>query len=520
MNGRNVAGFEAAAAAAAAALLRARSVTVVAHIDADGITAASIASAALSRAGIEHGVRFVKKIDDAEIQLVAEDPADLVWLVDLGSGSFSRLDPAKVVVSDHHRTDATVGHGQADLFSFGAEHVNPQLFGMDGSLEISGAGATYAVAKAMSFDNRDLAALALVGAVGDFQDNAAGRLVGYNRNILQDAIDSGRARAIVDLRLFGRETRPLPAFIMYSTDPALLPVLRATLQASFRRADEIGGSDWELVSSFLSELGIERYGEGWGSWASLRPDERRCVASELCERLLDAGRGTAPIRRLIGEVYALDPRLVNAPDDWLKDRDSLPGDDEGEWRPNARALLDAKEMATLLNACGRHGRPETGMAICLGDRYEALTEALRLQVDHRAALREAISLVQCGGEFGIIERDDMPCLRYFHGGDRIEDTIVGIVAGMLLGDAAPADRPLFGLVSATDGTATIKVSARGTRALVERGLDLSAVMRQAAEAVRGSGGGHNIAAGASIPQGTEDDFLCLADKIMRGQLSR
>ena len=46
---RDIAGFERSAADAARALLDAASVSVVSHIDADGITAAAIASAALSR---------------------------------------------------------------------------------------------------------------------------------------------------------------------------------------------------------------------------------------------------------------------------------------------------------------------------------------------------------------------------------------------------------------------------------------------------------------------------------------
>lgn len=515
MISRSVPGFERAAAQAAATLKQAKSVTVVAHIDADGITAASIASAALTRAGVRHVVRFVKKIDDDEVRRVNEDPSEIVWLVDLGSGSFSKFDPSRTVVSDHHRIDAS-GPTKVDLFSFGVDHVNPHLFGIDGSAEISGAGATYAVAKNMGRDNKDLAALAVVGAVGDFQDNACSRLIGYNRTILKDAVDAGRATASIDLRAFGRQTRPLHTYILYSNDPPLLPALRSTYQASFRRADEIDDGDRHLISSFFDSLGIERHdGSGWRSWASLDPEERTAVASALCACLLDAGRGIQAVRRLIGEVYALDPQLVDAPEGWLNAQGIE--DDDGEWSPSALALLDAKEMATLLNACGRHGRPETGMAICLGDRGERLSEALRLQVDHRNALREAIALVQEGGEFDIRE---LSCLRYFHGGERIEDTIVGIVAGMLLGDAAPADRPLFGLSSATDGTAMVKVSARGTRSMVERGLDLSLVMRQAAAAVGGSGGGHNVAAGASVPEGRENEFLQMANDVVGEQFTR
>jgi len=510
--------FERAAGEAAAALRRARSVTVVAHIDADGITAGAIAAAALSRAGVEHEVRFAKKLDEVEVARINADDRELVWLVDLGSGSFSTLDRAKVVVSDHHRPDAAPPKGQADLFAFGGHHVNPHLFGLDGATEVSGAGATYAVAKAMDARSTDLAALAIVGAVGDLQDNAEGRLVGYNRRILDDAVAAGRVRARTDLRLFGRQTRPLHSFLQFSTDPALLPVLRST-QISFRRADLADDEDRLLCLDFLSELGIElRDGERWRTWGGLSDEERRRVASELCARLLDCGQGARAVRRLVGEAYELDPRLVNAPEGWLNEGAGVDVDDQA-WRPNARALLDAKELATLLNACGRHERAAVGLAVCLGDRGEKLNEALQLQDDHRAALKAALRLVREDPRFAVRQDDAMPTLRYFHGQDQIEDTIVGIVAGMLLGSEVPADRPLFAFAQATDDAGWVKVSARGTRELVRRGLDLSAVLRTASSAVGGSGGGHNVAAGAAVPTGREEEFLRRADELLRAQLS-
>lgn len=518
---RDTRGFERAAEQAAMALKRAKRVLVVGHIDADGITASSIASAALHREGVEHTVRFVKKLDEAEIARINAYEADLVWLVDLGSGSFSRLDPSKVVVTDHHRPDPSASRIKVDLFSFAAHHVNPHLYGMDGSAEISGAGTAYAVAKAMDPRNRDLAPLAIIGAVGDFQDNSESRLIGYNRTILEDAVSTGLLRAEIDLRLFGRETRPLHALIQFSTDPALLPVLRST-QAAFRRADCADDEDNMLCMEFLRSMEVEtKEGDRWRSWNRLGLEEKRRVASELCRRLLDCGKGTATVRRLVGEVYCLAPGLPGTPPLWKVDELGPEiGAGGGTWHPNARALMDAKEFATLLNACGRHDRPEVGKAVCLGDRGEALAEALRNQDSHRESLKRAIRLVKEGGENGIREDACCPSLRYFHGQDLIEDTIVGIVAGMLLGSPeVPSDRPLFAFAQASDGTCTLKVSARGTRDLVRRGLDLSAVMRVASESVGGSGGGHNIAAGATIPEGTEKAFLTKANEQIQKQLT-
>jgi single-stranded DNA-specific DHH superfamily exonuclease len=66
---------------------------------------------------------------------------------------------------------------------------------------------------------------------------------------------------------------------------------------------------------------------------------------------------------------------------------------------------------------------------------------------------------------------------------------------------------------------TTKVSARATRALVAKGLDLAVALREAAAELGGDGGGHNIASGASIPKGKEEKFLTLVDEIVGRQLA-
>ena len=48
---------------------------------------------------------------------------------------------------------------------------------------------------------------------------------------------------------------------------------------------------------------------------------------------------------------------------------------------------------------------------------------------------------------------------------------------------------------------------------------LSRVMREASRAVGGDGGGHDVAAGATIPTGTQTEFVAEADRIVGEQLS-
>ncbi len=449
-----------------ASILRSREkVRVVTHIDADGICAGAIASLALDRAGVRNEVEFVKQLDPESVAKVRDGGA-LLWFTDLGSGSLDMLAGLECVIADHHTPS-----GSVDVPS-----VNPHLHGLSGATELSGAGAAYFVAAALDPANADLSSLAIVGAVGDLQDAQHCRLTGLNREVLEDGMRAGVLGCQIDLRYFGRETRPVHKMLQYSSDPAI---------------PNITGSE-EGALAFLTSLGIRlKDGEEWRSWARLDDGEKRLVASRLVEHLLSYGTGHRTARRMLGEVYTLTGEAGGTP------------------------LRDAKEFATLLNSCGRHDRPRLGLEVCRGDRKDAYRRALSLLQDHRRSLVEGIQLVN-----GIGIRK-LGSIQHFDAGDGIEDTLVGVVAGMLLGSGeAGADPklPMFAFARAEDG-ASVKVSARAARALVERGLDLSAVMRAATASVGGSGGGHNVAAGGVIPEGSQARFLEEAEKLVRAQLS-
>jgi RecJ-like exonuclease len=193
------------------------------------------------------------------------------------------------------------------------------------------------------------------------------------------------------------------------------------------------------------------------------------------------------VHRLIGEVYILN-----------KER-------------QGSELHDAKEFSTLLNSCGRYGKADVGLSICCGDRGEALAEGIRLQQNHRGNLAEAIALVK---DLGVQRRR---YVQWFHGHDEILDSIVGIVAGMVLNSGeVQTDVPMIAFACAEEQK--VKVSTRGTREQVNRGLDLALAVKQASEKVGGTGGGHNIAAGATIGMGKEMDFLDAIEDIIRVQM--
>ena len=452
-------------------------VRIVTHIDTDGITGGAIASEALDRRGIAHEVAFVKKLDDAVITEVKRQGAPLVWFIDLGAGMMHALHGLDAVITDHHvpteREIPKVLRGDLIRFAESQDRIlmlNPHLEG-GGSDVASGAGCAYAVARALDPGNRDLAAVAVVGAVGDVQDQEFRHLTGYNRTILQDGIEAGVLQAQTDLRLFGRETRPAYKMLQYATDPWI---------------PRLSGKE-EACIAFLLELGIDlKVEDHWRSWSDLDRGEKRRVVTALAGHMLERGCGVREVERLVGETYTLVREPAGSP------------------------TRDAKEYGTLINACGRYDQPEVGYRVCRGDREESLAQALRLLRGHREYLAKSMDAI---AEAGI---NQMEAIQYFHAADRIRDTVVGIAASMALNrEGATKDLPIIAFATAEDG---IKVSARTTRDLVARGLDLAAIMQEASRAVGGSGGGHHAAAGATIPPGTEQRFLEIANRMVRAQL--
>jgi len=458
------------AAKAASSIVSAKDVLVVAHIDADGICAGAIAARTLERLNKPFCVEFVKKIDDDSLRTINESPASLVWLVDLGSGYLSSVTRRNVIVSDHHVPDPRWMTGQTSLFDFsGLIHVNPHGHGMDGAGEISGAGVTYMVSKAVDIRNKDLAYLAVIGATGDVQDRAGSGFTGYNRKILKDAVESGDVGVVTDLRLFGRETRPLTQFIQYCNDP-VIPGLT---------------SDSYECSRFFAGMGIELKRNGsWRTWGDLDDDEKDDVKVSLIGMIERSGTSA---ERLIGEVYEL-PKFKKGTE-----------------------LRDAKEFSTLLNSCGRYDDAPTGLRICLNDG-SALADAAKNRSEHKKQLSAAMAHIRQGNIIRVKK-----FLQYFHARDEIRDTIVGIAANMVLGsEGVRNDIPMIAFANADDG---VKVSARADKGLIIKGLDLSIAVKSAAEQVGGFGGGHNIAAGATIPAGKEYDFLRIIENIIETQIT-
>ncbi len=454
------------AAVCADRLRAADRVLLASHIDADGLTSAAIASRALERAGIRFETTFEKQLDRAAVERIARTSYDTVLFTDFGSGQLDVITDFEreftPIIADHHQpADAETEF-----------HLNPLLEGIDGASELSGAGASYVLARALGDEtNRDLAGLAVVGAVGDMQDGDGG-LSGANEGIVREGVEADVLAEETDLLLYGRQTRPLPKLLEYASE-ARIPGISN---------DEAG------AVSFLADLDLDlKEGGEWRHWVDLTGEERRTLVNALMRHAISRGVPAERINALVGTTYVLT--------------DETPGTE----------LRDVSEFSTLLNATARYERADVGLAVCLGDRGPALDRARHLLRNHRRNLSEGLQWVKTEGV--TVEEN----VQWFDAGSRIRETIVGIVAGMAVGSSGVRhDLPIVAFADA--GDREVKVSARGSHALVRRGLDLSVVMREASQAVGGDGGGHDVAAGATIPADAREAFLEHADRIVGEQL--
>ncbi len=460
--------FEATAKRCADKVKEESKVHLISHIDADGLASAAIATKALKRAGIEVEVEFVKQLGKSVLERVEQSKPGIVIFTDLGSSMLDDMAKCEFtsIVLDHHIPPDSDSESLESEF-----HMNPHIFGINGAYELSGSGVAYIFAQAMAEDheNRDLADMAIVGAVGDLQDKKHRRLVGVNRQILEEASEIGVISYEKDLRVFGRQTRPIYRMLQYSSDPRLPGI----------SGDERGSLD------FFANLGVDlkEGGMKWRRWIDLTRDEKQRIVSRLVEHCIN--HGVDEVDRLIGEVYTLENEPVGS------------------------ELRDATEFSTLLNSTARYGEAQVGLGIAMGDREAVYKRSKELLREHRRNLSAGVNFVR---ETGITVLNN---IQYFNAGDQIKETIIGIIAGMSASTISTKNLPIIAFATCDEG---LKVSGRATHSLVKRGLNLATAIDASAAQVGGFGGGHDIAAGGVIPEDSMESFLAVLDEEVGKQI--
>ncbi len=447
-------------------------ISVVSHNDADGISAAGVMGAALSRINASYRLRIERWFDVEVAEEIANENS-LTVLTDLGSGYLDVLNEKAegkpLVILDHHQPIS-----EADKAFL---HVNPQLFGFDSARDISGAGISYLTAKAVSEKNLDLACVAIVGALGDMQDkNKERQLGGLNRIVVEDAVKSGGLELVTDLLFFGRETRPIHKALAYTTTP-FIPGIS-------------GEEDKSL--DFLAGQGIKpKIGEKWRALRDLSQDEKRQLFSALSDHLVSRGLKSDVAMELLGTVYVLTR--------------------EEPWTP----LRDAREFSLLLNATGRTGKAGLGVAICMGDRGGCLEEANVALDEYRQSITDILRWIEAHPD----RVEEMRSIYVLHGGESVDEKMISAVSTIITMNMPNTEKPVIAYAVVPDEN-IIKISARTVDALTSRGFNIGEIMREASERFSGTGGGHDVAAGAQVPIKSREAFLRLVDELVSESLKK
>lgn len=307
-------------------------IRLISHNDADGLSAAGVIANAIKEEGGQFHVTIVPRLKSDVIKEVASEKYELYVFSDMGSACLKQLNSLKgdVIVADHHQP-ADV-EAKENLI-----HVNPHLFGIDGSKDLSGAGSSYLVTKEM--DKPHLAYLALVGAFGDMQ--CPDKFTGINRLILKDGLDAGNLEINEGLKIVSKAKEPLYKSIAYTLNPAL-PGLTGNLEAS---------------QELLEKMGIS-YGI---PFSELEDEEKDILKDELVK--------INP--KIFGDVYTVPKE--------------------------APELRDLEEYSAILDACGKNKEFGVGLSITLGDRKEALEAALKLQTTYRNELTKGFEWINREG---------------------------------------------------------------------------------------------------------------------------
>lgn len=433
-----------------------KSISVVTHIDCDGLTSGSILTKALIRAGARCTVSTAKEFNTKIISNLKKDERDFHVITDLAGGFAEDLDNVleeNWIVLDHHQIpDSELDNERV---------INSWRFGIDGGTEICAGGMAFLAAKALDEKNVDLSSIAVISALGDRQDQGEKKsLLGKNYEIANLSKDMGLLNVDLDLLLVGRETRPLSDALAFTSQPF------------------IEGLTWnrDACLSLLNSSGIKLKERGrWRVPAELSEEEKRSVIESI-SKFTSSQNATEIMDELIGFTY------------------TFPREDQRSF------LHDGREFSTMLNSCGRINKAGVGIAICMGDRNKILQEGETILIDYRKLIRNYMNILT-NERWRISESNS--CVMV-NGQGVVPETMTGTISSLIAGSPKNMGKIVILRTDAEEGT--IKFSSRKSFGC-KSSINLSNLMRDGAAKFDGVGGGHDAAAGAKITKDKLDNFL-------------
>jgi len=304
-------------------------VRVISHNDADGISAAGVICNAVAREKGKFHVTIVPRLKAEVLDKISHEKYKLFFFSDMGSAWTQRIGQLKAdaIIADHHQTIDSTDTQESVV------HINPHLFGLDGTRDVSGSGVTYLAVRSMG--HYELTGLAMVGAFGDMQGN--GNITGVNHTILQEGIKKDVLEIKDGLKISFLNNEPIYKAISYTFLPPL-PGISGDLEGS---------------RAFLEKIGI--------SYGIKFPDLNNEEKDVLKEALIKVNPD------IFGKVY------------WIKNEIPL--------------LKNIDDYAQIIDACGKNKKYGYGLSICLGDREESLQEGTELLKNYQDTVIKGIEWI-------------------------------------------------------------------------------------------------------------------------------
>ena len=274
---------------------------------------------------------------------------------------------------------------------------------------------------------------------------------------LNQVIMEHYAKDLKTIRTLNFEGHNLTDGITYSTDPFFM---------------DLSGKP-DNVRKVLDNLGISPD----KSIFEITEDEKRILAEFLASRLLEQNSGSEAIKYLENDMIKFD-----------------------------QLGFTSKEISTLVDGNAKVGMNSVPVIFFLGDKSQREEMVNNWRIFKTKLIEYTYRAFK--------EIYEEPNVRYFYAP---ESEMAGAISGIMMLYLLKQDKPLIGFNVGNNDT---KVSGRGSRRQVQKGLNLSLVMRESAKEVGGSGGGHDIAAGAVIPRGKEKQFVETANRLIGEQLGK
>ncbi len=421
-------------------------IRIISHNDADGISAAAVVANALAEENVQFHTTIVPRLKQDIVDQLRSEKYDLFIFSDMGSQFIEDFNTYKhdVIVADHHQINDVEAESNV-------VHINPHIFGIDGSKDLSGAGSAYLAVR--DLDKKHFAYYALVGAFGDMQGQDG--FTGVNKMILDDAIESGNLEIHEDLKIVSKTTEPIFKSLAYTFSPPLPGI----------------SGDMDGAREFLERMNLS-YGI---KFTDMEDEEKDLLKEALVSVNPD----------IFGNCYTV---VKQAP-----------------------MLRDLEEFSYILDACGKNKKAGLGLSIALGEKDQALDAALKLQRQYRDQIVKGLEWVKKEGA------QQLNTIQYLYSEDKVLKSVMGTIASIGLSvELLDGSKPVLGLSRLHKD---IKISGRTTREMVEKGVNLGKALQDSSNNFGGTGGGHDIAAGAMIPYESKDNFLHIMDEMVEYQLN-